>query len=321
MVGPLSGGVENGYPSLDHSSIQAVVDLAATFVFGLATTESIQPSLSSTSSQKHCYVSGRYPKGQVDPTDTINSYLTNKTLVKYRDLLATQKQSKPSYERNCRASVLKKRQMRQLGNHLPNIVNMTGPIFLEPGRLFARHFWRVSGTSIPHQAHQPLTQSIITPLPAKIGCGILLTAPHHQTSSSYHSTSKSPASTSRRSYSSAKMATQFQKITLSQGTGTSKPRAGDTVTMHYDGYLHDPNGQDNKGTKFDSSRDRGSPFQTRIGVGQVIQGWDQGVVQMTVGEKARLIIPSNMGYGDRGFPGHIPPKATLIFDVELIKIN
>ncbi|GAX70012.1 peptidylprolyl isomerase [Saccharomyces cerevisiae] len=73
--------------------------------------------------------------------------------------------------------------------------------------------------------------------------------------------------------------------------------------------------------KFDSSIDRGSPFQCNIGVGQVIKGWDVGIPKLSVGEKARLTIPGPYAYGPRGFPGLIPPNSTLVFDVELLKVN
>ena len=85
--------------------------------------------------------------------------------------------------------------------------------------------------------------------------------------------------------------------------------------MHYTGRLI------SNGAKFDSSVDRGQPFQFQIGVGQVIAGWDQGVIKMSLGEKATLRIPSAMGYGARGAGGVIPPNADLEFDVELLKIN
>lgn len=84
--------------------------------------------------------------------------------------------------------------------------------------------------------------------------------------------------------------------------------------MHYDGTLE-------SGKKFDSSRDRGTPFQCTIGRGQVIRGWDEGVPTMSLGEKAKLTITGDYAYGPRGYPGLIPPNATLIFEVELLKIN
>lgn len=96
------------------------------------------------------------------------------------------------------------------------------------------------------------------------------------------------------------------------------PQAGKIVTVHYTGWL-DNNGA--KGTKFDSSVDRGQPFQFIIGVGQVIRGWDEGVLGMKVGEKRRLIIPAELGYGSRGAGALIPGGATLIFDVELIAVS
>ena len=101
------------------------------------------------------------------------------------------------------------------------------------------------------------------------------------------------------------------------GTGAS-PKTGQTCVMHYTGWLYE-NGV--KGKKFDSSVDRGEPFEFKIGVGQVIKGWDEGVASMKVGGKRTLIIPAALGYGARGAGGVIPPNATLMFDVELLGVR
>jgi len=93
--------------------------------------------------------------------------------------------------------------------------------------------------------------------------------------------------------------------------------AGDRVTVHYTGWLYDETAADNRGTKFDSSVDRGDKFQFPLGAGRVIKGWDEGVAGMLIGEKRVLTIPAEMGYGARGAGDLIPPGATLIFEVEL----
>jgi peptidylprolyl isomerase len=101
------------------------------------------------------------------------------------------------------------------------------------------------------------------------------------------------------------------------GTG-AMPKTGQTCVMHYTGWLYE-NGA--KGKKFDSSVDRGQPFEFPIGAGRVIKGWDEGVATMKVGGKRTLIIPPMLGYGARGAGGVIPPNATLIFEVELLDVK
>ena len=96
---------------------------------------------------------------------------------------------------------------------------------------------------------------------------------------------------------------------------------GLAVTVHYTGWLYDPNLKDGKGKKFDSSLDRNDPFVFNLGGGQVIRGWDDGVDGMKIHGKRTLIIPPDMGYGSRGAGGVIPPNATLIFDVELLGVK
>ncbi|OBU00507.2 FK506 binding protein proline rotamase rapamycin-binding protein [Pseudogymnoascus verrucosus] len=107
------------------------------------------------------------------------------------------------------------------------------------------------------------------------------------------------------------------KTTTQEGTG-AQPQANQTVTIEYTGFLKKADGS--KGTVFDSSVGK-SDFRTKIGVGQVIRGWDEGVINMKVGEKATLDISADYAYGNRGFPGAIPPNSDLIFDVWLKAIN
>ena len=112
---------------------------------------------------------------------------------------------------------------------------------------------------------------------------------------------------------------ELKKIDTVEGAGT-EARSG-TISVHYTGWLHDPSKPDGKGKKFDSSVDRGQPFEFRLGAGQVIRGWDEGFAGMKVGGKRTLVIPPEMGYGARGAGGVIPPNATLVFDVELLGVR
>jgi FKBP-type peptidyl-prolyl cis-trans isomerase len=104
------------------------------------------------------------------------------------------------------------------------------------------------------------------------------------------------------------------------GTGPAIQK-GQTAVVQYTGWLYDDKAPEKKGKKFDSSRDRNQPFEFQLGAGNVIQGWDEGVVGMQVGGQRRLVIPPEKGYGARGAGGVIPPNATLVFDVELVGIK
>ena len=104
---------------------------------------------------------------------------------------------------------------------------------------------------------------------------------------------------------------RYQDVAVGDG---AEVRQGQVAVVHYTGWLTD-------GTKFDSSRDRGTPFSFPVGAGQVIPGWDEGVAGMKVGGRRKLLIPANLGYGDMGAPPVIPPGATLVFDVELLDVK
>ena len=106
---------------------------------------------------------------------------------------------------------------------------------------------------------------------------------------------------------------ELQIEVTKQGDG-AEAKSGQTVTVHYVGTFPE-------GGKFDSSRDRGEGFTFKLGAGQVIRGWDQGVAGMKVGEQRKLTVPPNLAYGERGFPGAIPPNATLVFEVELLGVS
>lgn len=112
------------------------------------------------------------------------------------------------------------------------------------------------------------------------------------------------------------MSTPLQITDTQPGSG-HEARPGHTVTVHYTGWLYEDGAQ---GARFDSSRDRGQPFQFALGAGMVIRGWDEGVAGMRVGGRRTLVIPPELGYGARGAGGVIPPHATLLFEVELLDV-
>ena len=114
--------------------------------------------------------------------------------------------------------------------------------------------------------------------------------------------------------------TTLMKTDEVTGTG-HEALPGRTVTVHYTGWLYNESKPDKKGSKFDSSRDRNDPFAFRLGRGQVIQGWDEGVAGMKVGGRRRLTIPPDYGYGAQGAGDDIPPNSTLVFDVELLDVK
>ena len=125
-----------------------------------------------------------------------------------------------------------------------------------------------------------------------------------------------PSNAISRATKSAKMVTTpsgLKYTILKTGKGAT-PKKGQTVFVHYTGTL-------TNGKKFDSSRDKGQPFSFKVGTGQVIPGWDEALSKMKVGERRKLTIPPNLGYGAAGAGGVIPPNATLIFDVELLKLG
>jgi len=114
--------------------------------------------------------------------------------------------------------------------------------------------------------------------------------------------------------------TSLQVADTKAGSG-AQAASGKRVTVHYSGWLYDAKAPDRHGKKFDSSRDRNEPFSFRLGAGEVISGWDQGVAGMKVGGTRTLIIPSDLGYGARGAGAAIPPNATLVFHVELLGVK
>jgi FKBP-type peptidyl-prolyl cis-trans isomerase FkpA len=113
---------------------------------------------------------------------------------------------------------------------------------------------------------------------------------------------------------------RLESVELKPGTGAAIV-AGQTAVVNYTGWLYDASAPDHKGKQFDSSVGTGMPFRFPLGAGQVIRGWDEGVLGMQVGAERRLTIPADLGYGDRGAADVIPPGATLVFDVELVAIE
>ena len=113
---------------------------------------------------------------------------------------------------------------------------------------------------------------------------------------------------------------ELQRIDAVVGTGT-EATPGTLVSVHYTGWLYDEKAPQQRGKKFDSSVDRGEPFSFKLGAGQVIRGWDEGVAGMKVGGKRTLLIPTWLGYGSSGAGGVIPPNASLVFEVELLGVT
>lgn len=113
---------------------------------------------------------------------------------------------------------------------------------------------------------------------------------------------------------------ELQRIDLIAGTGTVAA-SGDEVSVHYTGWLYDETAPQQRGAKFDSSHERGTPITFLLGAGRVIRGWDDGVAGMRIGGKRVLLIPAALGYGRRGAGGDIPPDASLVFEVELMDVR
>jgi len=130
--------------------------------------------------------------------------------------------------------------------------------------------------------------------------------------------SEAPASSGAPASSSA--VSSLEVVDLTRGTGGAVA-AGQYAVVQYTGWLYEPGASDHKGKEFDSSLKSGTPFRFRVGGGEVIKGWDQGVAGMQVGGKRRLVIPADLAYGDSGAGGLIPPGATLVFDVDLVGIE
>ena len=127
--------------------------------------------------------------------------------------------------------------------------------------------------------------------------------------------------TQEQKFTTTQSGLKYTTLQASPENNKITPKRGDKVKVHYTGWLADAEGQPRMDKKFDSSVDRNQPFNFTIGQGQVIKGWDEGVITMSVGEKRRLVIPAALGYGAQGAGPRIPGNATLVFDVELLAIN
>jgi FKBP-type peptidyl-prolyl cis-trans isomerase len=151
---------------------------------------------------------------------------------------------------------------------------------------------------------------------AAVACFALATA----TAAQQPASNSAQASTPSLSSKIGAQVTELKKIDTKQGDG-AEAVAGKIVVVHYTGWLYDPSAADGHGAKFDSSLDRKTPFDFPLGARKVIKGWDDGVAGMKVGGKRTLVIPPQLGYGERGAGGVIPPNATLLFDVELLEVK
>jgi len=146
-----------------------------------------------------------------------------------------------------------------------------------------------------------------------LACTLFLTLLTACTPKEQAQTKKTNPDTTMKKEATATDVNELKIDTITEGEG-DQAQSGNLVAVHYVGTLTD-------GTEFDSSRKRGTPFEFTLGAGQVIKGWDQGVEGMKIGELRKLSIPYQLAYGENGIPNVIPPKATLIFEVELIEIK